>query len=470
MLQAVSSPTWALDLRRLLYPEKPPEDGTEPLKQTRLAQPALFVIEYALARLWMSWGIEPAAMIGHSIGEYVAACLAGVFSLEEALNLVARRGAMMQQLPSGAMLSIQQPGAEVERLLSELRLEKQLSVAAINAPDLCVVSGATESVEKLEAELTKRTVEHRRLHTSHAFHSPMMDQIMEPFVQEVTKLKLKEPARPYLSNLTGTWITKDQATDPNYWGSHLRQGVRFSQGIGELLKDRERVFLEVGPGQSLCTLTKAHLAPGVEPLVFSSLRTVESPLPDQAHLLQALGRLWLSGAKISWTNFYAGEKRRRVPLPTYPFERQRYWIEGHAQTSASQRPPVSKQQNIRDWFYAPFWKQLVPLSSRNLPTQKLRWLIFVHEAAFYLEFLDALKATGQEVLSVGWGNDFSKISERDYSIRPERVRRLWEKLVEELHRLDKIPERIVHLWSTKTQRSTPGGKGFFRRNPGARLL
>ncbi|NEU75699.1 SDR family oxidoreductase, partial [Hassallia byssoidea VB512170] len=318
-------PHLGFDLRYVLYPdEAEKEKAAEQLKQTFVAQPALFTIEYALAQLWMAWGVHPEAMIGHSIGEYVAATLAGVFSLEDALALVATRGRLMQQLPSGEMLSVQLSEQEVQPLL-----QRELSLAASNGPAYCVVSGSTEAIERLEQKLQEKAVGCRRLHTSHAFHSQMMEPILEPFSHSLQKATLNPPKIPFVSNVSGTWITTAEATDPNYWAKHLRQTVRFSEGITELLKTPERILLEVGPGRTLSTFALTHY--NSKPVVLTSIRHPQEQQSDVAFLHNTLGRLWLFGVKVDWSGFYANEQRHHIPLPTYPFERQRYWIEPQKQ-------------------------------------------------------------------------------------------------------------------------------------------
>ena len=260
-------PHLELDLRCCLYPsENQAEKATQLLLQTAVTQSALFVIEYALAKVWMQWGVRPQAMIGHSIGEYVAACLAGVFSLSEALALVAARGRLMQSLPGGDMLAVALPELELQPLLS-----RQLSLAAINGPSSCVVSGCTAAVAELEGKLGQKGVECRRLHTSHAFHSQMMEPILEEFTEQVKQVNLQPPKIPYVSNVTGTWITAAEATDPSYWAKHLRQTVRFEAGLHELLQAPERVLLEVGPSRTLSTLARRH-PEGTQQLILSSLR------------------------------------------------------------------------------------------------------------------------------------------------------------------------------------------------------
>ena len=326
-------PLLGRDLRELLFPPADQcEEAARELRQTRFAQPALFAVELALARLWISWGIRPEAMIGHSLGEYVAACLAGVFSADDALELVAARGALMQELPPGAMLSVELSAGE---LAPELEALPGLSLAAVNAPSLCVVSGADEAVAALEARLAGRDVQMRRLRTSHAFHSPMMDPVVAAFSARVARVARKPPAIPFLSNLTGTWITADQATDPGYWGRHLRATVRFADGLAALLAGSRAALLEVGPGTALTELARRQSDPAARPAPIASLGRAGAAEPEPAAVLTALGRLWLAGAEADWPAFHAGGGRRRILLPTYPFQRRRYWIEpGHTGLAA----------------------------------------------------------------------------------------------------------------------------------------
>jgi phthiocerol/phenolphthiocerol synthesis type-I polyketide synthase E len=315
-------PHLGCDLRSILYPDETDTAAAQLLNETAITQPALFVIEYALAKLWMAWGVRPQAMIGHSLGEFVAACLAEVFSLEDGLAVVAARGRLMQQLPAGAMLAVPLAEVEVRRLI-----DAPLSIAAINGPSLCVVTGPQEAVEALERELAERGIESRRLDTSRAFHSVMMETLVEPFTELIGRVALRRPSLPFISNLTGTWITAAAATDPSYWGQHLRQPVRFSEGLAELLKEPQSVLLEVGPGRVLGTLTRQAENPSVGRIVLASMRHPRDQQRDVPFLLSTVGKLWLVGVHIDWAAFHVYERRRRVPLPTYPFERQRYWVE-----------------------------------------------------------------------------------------------------------------------------------------------
>jgi phthiocerol/phenolphthiocerol synthesis type-I polyketide synthase E len=312
-------PHVGLDLRDVVF-----SDDADRLKQTALTQPALFAVEYAIARQWMAWGIAPESMIGHSVGEYVAACLAGVFSLEDALALVAERGRLMQSLPAGSMLAVPLPAAEAEPMLGG-----SVSLATINAPDRCVVSGPSEEVAALEARMAARGIDAKRVETSHAFHSPMMDPILDAFTARVAQTVRGAPALRWVSNLTGTWITPDEAVDPAYWASHLRQAVRFADCVATVAAEgRERVFIECGPGRTLSSLVKRQV-PGSAAI--HSVRHPDDRTDDVEVLLAALGRAWAAGAEVDWRAVHAGQARHRVPLPTYPFERKRFWIDGAPQ-------------------------------------------------------------------------------------------------------------------------------------------
>jgi phthiocerol/phenolphthiocerol synthesis type-I polyketide synthase E len=397
-------PRLGLDLRTVLFPAPGgEEEAARRLEQTALTQPALFTVEYALARLWMSWGVQPAAMLGHSIGEYVAACLAGVFELPDALALVAARGRLIQELPAGAMLSVPLPEEELAPLLGS-----RLSIAAVNEPSRSVVSGPFEAIEELERTLAGRGVESRRLHTSHAFHSPMMEPALAPFTAEVAKLKLAAPRIPFVSDVTGTWIAPEQATDPGYWARHLRQPVRFAAGAAELLRDPRRVLLEVGPGRTLATLASRHPDRAGQP-VLASMRHPQDEGSDLRLLLETLGRLWLAGQAIDWKLFYDGQKRLRVPLPTYPFERQRFWIEPKAlaslpETVAAGAP--SKATDISTWFHLPSWKPaLPPVRAENAEEAPRRWLVLAHPAGPSARLAERLAHGGREVTVVHPGED-----------------------------------------------------------------
>jgi phthiocerol/phenolphthiocerol synthesis type-I polyketide synthase E len=350
----ILQPHLGLDLRQILYPSQSHiSEATEQLKQTAITQPALFVIEYALAQLWMSWGVQPQATIGHSIGEYVAACIAGVFSLEDALALVAARGKLMQQLPAGTMLAVPLTEVQVKPFLNS-----ELSLAVMNGPSRCVISGTAEAIEMLEKQLAVAGIEGRRLHTSHAFHSHMMEPILEPFTALVNNITLNPPQLPYVSNVTGTWMTDEQATNAHYWATHLRQTVRFAEGVQQFFAEPEQILLEVGPGRTLSTLALQHPQKTTEQVVLTSVRHPQDSQNDRAFLLTTVGKLWLMGMSIEWSSLSANEQRHRLPLPTYPFQKQRYWVEpgNPEQQVTKRRSSESKSSPIIDFLLQGNWE------------------------------------------------------------------------------------------------------------------
>jgi acyl transferase domain-containing protein len=409
-------PHLGFDLRKVLYPEKGrEEEAMQRLQQTSVTQPALFVIEFALARLWIMWGIKPEAMIGHSIGEYVAACLAGVFSLEDALAIVAERGRLMQNMPSGAMLAVPMPEDELRKILP-----RNLSLSAVNGPSLCVVSGPTAEVEAFLAALTASGNAGTMLHTSHAFHSEMMDSVLEPFVKCIGSVKRNEPTMPFISNSTGAWISAADATNPEYWAKHLRHTVRFADGVSNLLKEPDRVLLEVGPGTTLCSLARQQLKQPAHHTPVFSMRHPQEQQSDVACLLTTLGRLWLSGQEVDWSGFYAHELRRRIPLPTYPFEGERYWIDAKQGGSAKLTPHLSpgKNPDVADWFYVPSWKRSAPRQPIYTAAQRENWLVFLDDCGLGSSIAEKLEQNSQEVIKVRAGMNFESTSDGNYVVDP----------------------------------------------------
>jgi amino acid adenylation domain-containing protein len=428
-----------LDLRDVLFPaEGGFERAVERLRRTELAQPALFVIEYAMARLWMSLGVRPAAMIGHSIGEYAAACLAGVMSLEDALDLVAERGRLMGQLTAGAMLAVGLGEAELLPLLGE-----RLSVAAVNGPALCVASGPEPDIAALEGQLAQRGLAPRRLHTSHAFHSSMMEPILESFAQRVNEVGLNSPKLPYISNVSGEWITPEQATDPAYYAAHLRSTVRFSQGLERLFTDPNHVFLEVGPGPTLAGLARRHPARKEEHAFVASLRHPEESRSDEALFMESVGRLWLAGARPDWSALHTGNRRRRVPLPTYPFERQRYWIEASGIPSTRER--IRRSADPGEWIYLPSWRR-APAPSPDARKDAALWLLFADPHGVGARLGAELTARGAKVASVSAGKRFARSGPGTYTLNPA-LREHYDRLVEALKKDSLVPEFIAHLWA-----------------------
>jgi amino acid adenylation domain-containing protein len=307
-------PELGLDLRAAIF-----SGNAEELRQTRITQPAIFAVGYALAQMWLSFGIRPNAMLGHSVGEYVAATLAGVFTVEDAARLVAARARLVQAQPGGAMLAVRLGESEAREFVSE-----QVSIAAINSTRLCVLSGPLEAITAVEARLTARNVSARRLATSHAFHSAMVAPVVAPFTDQVRAVRLRAPQIPFVSNITGEWITDAQAIDPAYWASHVRAAVRFADGLGKLLDASGRALLEAGPGNALTQLARQHPS---KTAAHEFAHTLADETDEATTLAAAQGRLWLAGVPLDWAGVHSGEIRRRVSLPGYPFERQRYFAD-----------------------------------------------------------------------------------------------------------------------------------------------
>ncbi len=314
-----------LDLRTLLHPAADLEaSASEQLNLTSFTQPALFVIEYALAKLWMAWGIQPSALVGHSIGEFVAAVLAGVMTLNDGLRLVAARARLMQAQPSGAMLSVRLPEADLRSLLDD-----SLAVAVINSPKNCVASGTHEAIAALQEKLQAAGVASKPLHTSHAFHSPMMQPVLEAFESEVRSIRLAPAAIRAVSTMTGGWIEAKDWADPAYWTAQLRHSVRFADAVEVLALEPDMILLEVGPGQVLSTLAQQHPSRSKDQPVVPSMPPVQKPGETEA-MLRALGRLWLAGVAPDWAGFYSNERRNRLALPGYAFEHRRFWVDASA--------------------------------------------------------------------------------------------------------------------------------------------
>ncbi|HEX2188907.1 MAG TPA: type I polyketide synthase, partial [Longimicrobiaceae bacterium] len=373
-LTEVVQPGLGFDLRALLLADPDDGEAAAALGRTEATQPALFVVEYALAKLWMSWGVRPDSMIGHSIGEYVAAALAGVMSPEDALRVVAARGALIQALPGGSMLGVPLSEKRVRPLL-----DGALSLAAVNGDELCVVSGPTEEVDAFAAKLEPLGVSGRPLHTSHAFHSAMMEPMLDAFREVLRGVELRAPEIPYLSNVTGTWITADEATDPEYWVRHVRQAVRFHDGVGELLRDADAALLEVGPGRTLRSVVRWHPDKLPGQVMHASLPHAREREDDRAFVLNAVGQLWVAGIAIDWPALHHGERRRRVPLPTYPFQRRRYWIDAQPAGRRAAPRSLARKPDVGDWFWLPVWRE-APLAPAAASADDGAWLVFAGEA------------------------------------------------------------------------------------------
>jgi phthiocerol/phenolphthiocerol synthesis type-I polyketide synthase E len=330
------------------------------IHRTLWAQPALFVIEYALAKLWMSWGVVPESMLGYSVGEYAAACLAGVVSLEDSLRMLAVRARMIEDLAPGAMLAIAASEEEIRPLLTS-----GISIAGINGNSLCVVAATPEAINALQSRLAEGgKLVCRRLLATHAFHSPLMEPIAEELTRLARTIRLSPPKIRYISNVTGRWITDSEATDATYWARHLVQPVQFAAGLQYMCSPSAPVLLEVGPGQMLTSLAEQYLSSkdAADRVALASLPHSSDAQPDRAFILNTLGNLWLAGIEPDWAGVHRHEKRRRVPLPTYPFEQQRYWVTPTARPEG-QQVHLPRARAVA----APFAQEIAPPNETHLP-------------------------------------------------------------------------------------------------------
>jgi acyl transferase domain-containing protein/thioesterase domain-containing protein len=434
------------DYKGLLFPMAgQEEDAARRLEQPSLALPLLLTTQYALARLWMSWGLTPSAMIGHSMGEYTAAHLAGVFSLEDALTLVELRGRLFETLPEGGMLSVPLPEAEVLA-----RIGPELSIAAVNGPSLTVVAGPVQAIEALQQALQADEIEAARVRINVAAHSSMLEPILEEFGAFFRRVAMKPPTLPFVSNLSGTWITPAEATDPQYWVRHLRHTVRFADGLQELLKDESRILLEVGPGRTLSSLARQHSARKPQQVVLNSLRHPDEKVDDQAYVLGILGRLWAAGAPIDWARFRQGERRLRLPLPSYRFDHQRHWIEPglSLQAAPTLEERLARQEDMADWFYEPVWQRAARPRPEPLNGPVL---VFEDEAGLGEALIRQLRDAGQVVVRVRPGKAYAQRGDASFTITPDAPGD-YDRLFAALRASGALPSRIFHLWSVTGER------------------
>ncbi|WP_344532998.1 type I polyketide synthase [Streptomyces albiaxialis] len=453
----LAEPYLRLDLREVMFADADAgadEDGAAArLTQTRLAQPALFTVEYAMARQLMSWGLKPDAMAGHSVGEYVAATLAGVFSLPDALRLVARRGALVQELPGGSMMAVPVPAEEVEGLAG-------IDIAAYNGERLTVVSGPDDVIDAARAALAERGVNGQRLHTSHAFHSAMMEPALDAFAAELSGVELHAPELPFVSNVTGEWITDEQATDPAYWVGHLRAPVRFAQSVGLLLENTGRLLVESGPGQVLSGLARAQaVATGSrDRVVVPTMPMPQGTEDGELCLARAAAALWSAGAPLDWSA-YDERPWRRVPLPAYPFARKEHWLDPVATpetdagaTRDTPEPVVEEgRRTIDRALFEPEWRE-EPASGADATgadatgegTLAARWLLLRRGEALD-GTVNRLREAGAEVVTVEPGERFERLTGSRYQLRPGD-REDYDQLVACLEADGQLPERVLHGW------------------------
>ncbi len=448
------------DLRPLWLPRTPSASVESEFERPSSQLPAIFILEHALAQFWMSLGVRPAALIGHSLGENTAACLAGVFSFEDALALVTLRGELLEQLPTSGMLSVPLSADDIVPWLGG-----EIDLAALNSPKVSVLSGPSAALDDLERRLTASGIGARRIPISIAAHSRLVEPILPRFLGFLRKLRLDPPRIPFISNCSGTWITAEQAVRPEYWTEHLRSTVRFADGVRTLLADPARVFLEVGPGKTLSSLVRQVPDSAGARGVIASLRHPEEHVSDVAHFLTAFGRLWACGVPVDHEFAWSGERRARVSLPTYPFQHQRHWIEpGHLRESVA--APSTEPERIdllSRGFLRPVWREQA-VAPEQVVGGASTWLVFLDVAGLGELLARRLRARGDSVVVVRESDDNRRLSEREYALSPERGREGYFDLVRELARNGQIPQRIVHLWMLTPDESSRPGSNFFHRN------
>lgn len=432
-------------------------DARQKFLRPSLQLPAILVTEIATARLWQRHAVEPVALIGHSMGEYAAACVAGVLSFQDAMNLVHLRGRLFERVEPSGMLSI-----PLEEATLVPRLPEKLDLACVNAPSLCVVSGRNDDLEAFRATLAGEGVEASRLAIDIAAHSGLLDPILDEFETFVRSLKLSAPKIPIISNLTGAPLTEDEAVDPVYWRNHLRCPVRFAEGLGALHAREALVFVEVGPGRVLSSLAKLQ---GTIPTnrVISSLPHGDEEWDDREYFVSALGRAYAAGLEVDLEEFVGGQDARLLPLPTYPFQHRRYFIEPADQAEdATAQPPLLKIQDIAAWGYRPSWKR--SLAEPDTDVEPAEWLIFLDEGGLGEELARRLRSQGHRAITVTRGDGIGKRDTDSYTLCPELGRAGYAALLERLKFAGRLPQKILHMWLADAEPSVRAGSSLLHEN------
>ncbi|SBS34854.1 Phthiocerol/phenolphthiocerol synthesis polyketide synthase type I PpsE [Marinomonas spartinae] len=466
------TPILKQDLREIIFPAN--DDMAGKINETQYTQPSLFVVEYSLAQLWMSWGIKPDVMIGHSVGEYVAACLSGVFSLQDALKAVAIRGQLVQALPAGAMLAVLMD----EEALSKRLANSDLDIAAVNYPELCVIAGELEAIKAFQYELEEEGVFCKHLDTSHGFHSSMMDPMLPAFKEVIDGIALHAPSIPFVSSVNGHWITDELAQNSDYWVRHVRNPVLFSHAFKTLMADYPDglVCLEVGPGRSLESAAKQHLREDEEFTadILASLPTAKEVSISGEHFVATLGGLWACGVAVDWAAFYGGQERRRISLPGYPFERKTFKLPESKQVSHSsavdEQALKRKKDDIADWFYMPAWKRTVPaefLASKRHNSENSCWVLFVDEYGVANELNRQLSDAGHQVVLVFKGDSYqvdvlSTGKASSFIINPSS-RDDYIRVLRTVKEFEADSVRVVHLWNLSPDNEAVDIEGYRTR-------
>ena len=438
-------------------------EAEERLKQPSLQLPLILMVEYALAQLWMSWGVKPAALVGHSMGENTAACLAGVMSFENCLGLVQLRGQLFDTVPAGGMLSIPLPLAEVET-----HLFAEIDIASVNAPALTVVSGPDAELEALAAKLAEQEIETQRVPINIAAHSRMLEPILGQFGDYLRTIPLHAPNVPIISNRSGATLLDSEATDPDYWVGHLRNTVLFADDITTLAQESGRVYLEVGPGKALSSLVKMHGQVKADK-VLSSLRHPEDDIGDDAYFLTVLGQLWACGVDVDFDQYWGDVPRQKVVLPSYAFQRSRYFIEPGQGQIETKDDLLMRLEDTADWSYAPVWTPRlaeceIDVESELGDAENHSWLIFTDQGGTGAALAKRLRDAGQDVVTVATGDAFAETGPNSYALAPERGRDGYDALIHSLMSKGRVPDRVVHMWLLTEDESHRPGSSFFHRN------
>lgn len=452
------APQLDYDIRAIWLPKPDDRVAAEAkLKQPSVQLPLIMIVEYALAQLWLSWGVKPAAMVGHSMGENVAACLAGVMRFEECIDLVLLRGRLFDEVPAGGMISISATLEQITPLLGDA-----LDIASVNGPELIAVSGPDDALEALQQRLDAAGLDHQRIAIDIAAHSRMLDPILDRYRAFLAKLDLRAPTMPFLSNRTGKRITAQMATDPVYWVAQLRNTVNFADCISALSSDAPRIYLEVGPGKALSALAQmnADVAPGQ---VMSSLRHPEQEIADDAYFLGVIGRLWACGVEADWAQIWGEARRNRVLLPSYQFQRARYFIEPGKTAARPAEQPLQRLDDISEWGALPHWQPRYAGADMGL-SGPLNWLVFAAMAGLGAEAVAQLRAQGHRVVQVTAGDAFARVSSDHFTLAAEQGRSGYDQLLAALQTEGLMPDRIAHFWLTDDQVAPRPGSSRFDRN------
>ncbi len=442
-----------LDIRELIFTEEN-DESVSILKQTTYTQPVLFAVEYALSKLLHSWGLKPDVVVGHSIGEYAAAVEAGILSLQDAVKVVSARGKLMQAMEPGAMLSVPMNSSELANLLPQ-----NVEIAAENAQSLCVVSGPETAIDLFCVELRKKEVDFQRVQTSHAFHSAMMKPAAKEFERVLNGVKLNTPSIPMTSNVTGVWITDEEATSPSFWASQITSAVKFSGCISTTAEAGESVYLELGPGRTLAGLVKKNNDINAQSTGISGLvRHPSTQSDDYTHALGALGKLWCFGLKLNWEKMGGGLNCRRVPLPTYPFARERHWgpsrkhvlaLPHFGELSDSYESPL-RRNNLEQWLYVPSWKRIADLPSGRQQNDSVVRVLLLPSRKESGKLMEKLSLDGDSVLVFPADRYEAIVAGKLYSVNPSFDEDL-EAVFEELLQMGIAVTHITHAWLAETR-------------------